>query len=157
VVGADAVAALEIGGRPRHAQQPVIATGREPAPAHRVGEQCVGVAVEPAVPPDARDGELGVRAAAARDHPRTRGADPFADAGRYLAMIVGAQPLVGDARDMDPKVDAVEERTGDPRAVPLDRVQGPLRVEVLEDDRGPAEPGDRDAELQRGRVVQRRR
>jgi hypothetical protein len=70
-----------------------------------------------------RDRQLGVRPAATEAHPRASGADALPHGGRWLAALGVAQPLVGNARDLDPKVDAVHDRAGDPAAISVHGVR----------------------------------
>ncbi len=70
-----------------------------------------------------RDRQLGVRWAAAESHVCASGADALPHDGGWLTALGVAQPLVGNARDLDPKVDAVHDRAGDPAAISVHGVR----------------------------------
>jgi len=123
MVAADALAAREVGDGPRDAQQPVVATCREPALVHRTRNEALRGGVERTMPAHLGHRELGVRATAAAGHSLARRDDATPHLGRALSRRGVAQLLVRDPRHVDTQVDAVQERSGDARVVAVDRVR----------------------------------
>jgi len=101
----------------------VIASGGEPPRLDRFGEKVLRFRIDRAEALDLGDREVRVHAATARGetyaHPLTCRDDAVTHVGGPLAALV-AEALEGDARNVHPQVDAIEERTRELAAIALD-------------------------------------
>src|SRR3989442_11908293 len=126
LLGSHAVAAREIGRRPSHAEHAGVAAGREPPRPDRLGEKAFGLRVGAAEALHLRHREIRVHPTTGRGetltHSLSRREDSVADVGGALTAVV-AQALEWNARDVNAQVDAIEERTGESPAIPLDLVR----------------------------------
>ena len=101
------------------------AARRQSAATHGFGREGLGLTRETAVTPHLRDGELRIARAAgaseARAHALARRDHTLSDSARGLAAVL-SKLLIRDARDMNPQIDPVEQRTRETSVVAVDRI-----------------------------------
>ena len=101
----------------------MIAAGGEPPRLHRFGEKALRFRIDRAEALDLGDREVRVHAATARGetsaHALTCRDDAVTHVGGPFPALV-AEALEGDARDVHPQVDAIEQRTRKLAAIALD-------------------------------------
>jgi len=123
VRGGDRIASGQVGDGARHAQDAVQGARRQAQAVDGVFQQRFVARLQAAVAQGLAVAELAVGAAGARQlalprllHPGAHGGAAFAGGG------IGAQRLWRQARYVHVQVDAVQQRTGDARAVAADAV-----------------------------------
>lgn len=121
--GGDLLCSLQVGHRPGHPEDAVIAPGGQAQPLKRLAEQGVSRLVQNAVPGQLRLTHVGVTvhsgALIALPLPLSGPLHPLLDLSGGLPGLSVAQLLVAQGGDVYLEVDPVQQRPGDPGAIPL--------------------------------------
>ena len=129
MLGANVPSAITIGNSARNLENSVIRTRGKAERFDRTLQYPFTVFVEPAEPlhEGGRDPGVGMNARQIREPAALylpRAVHPFADIGRFLAILRrSGQLVVSDRRDLDMDVDPVEDGAGDTGKIALDRTR----------------------------------